>query len=81
MTRATQTADAVKGHTSRIARLAWLLGIGWILTLMLAATATLLAGSVVGIPAAFRCLNGIPEAAWGAPITGESQELVWRSYC
>ena len=61
--------------------LLWFLSVGWILGLALSAAAVLLAGTVVGIPAAFRSLNAIPPAAWHAKPTCEQTLPKWLSYC
>jgi len=59
----------------------WAVGIGWILALALGVTAAALAGTVVGIPAAFRALNALPEAARIAEPRCDDSQLFWLSYC
>jgi uncharacterized membrane protein YccF (DUF307 family) len=85
--------DLAEGGTERVAnrvtprnpgpvrRFTWLASVGWILALALAVSAALLAGTVVGIPAAFRALNATPKAARLEPSRGTGNELVWHHYC
>lgn len=68
-------------HPGRVIRITWLVTVGGIVALALALIAKLLAGTIVGLPAAFRALNAIPAAAWLERRTGTGDELDWHHHC
>jgi len=67
--------------SGRAIRFTWLVTVGWILALALAVFAAALAGTIIGLPAAFRALNAIPAAAWLERRIGAGDELEWHHYC